>query len=37
MPDEAVEDQLRQARQALADAEGARDAELSDAVVKRTV
>jgi len=33
MPDEAVEDQLRQARQALADAEGAREAELSDAVV----
>ena len=29
----AVEDQLRQARQALADAEGARNAELSDAVV----
>lgn len=29
----AVEDQLRQARQALADAEGARDVELSDAVV----
>jgi uncharacterized protein (UPF0332 family) len=33
MADEAAEDQLRQARQALADAEGARDAELSDAVV----
>lgn len=33
-PDEAaVEDQLRQARQALSDAEGARNAELSDAVV----
>lgn len=30
---EAVEDQLRQARQAFADAEGAREAELSDAVV----
>jgi len=29
----AVEDQLRQARQALSDAEGARNAELSDAVV----
>lgn len=33
MPDEAVEDQLQQARQAFADAEGARDAELSDAVI----
>jgi uncharacterized protein (UPF0332 family) len=39
MPDDdapsesAVEDQLRQARQALSDAEGARNAELSDAVV----
>lgn len=33
MADEAAEGQLRQARQALADAEGARDAELSDAVV----
>lgn len=39
MPDDenlgeaAVEDQLRQARQALADAGGARNAELSDAVV----
>jgi len=39
MPDDerpgeaAIEDQLRQARQALADADGARDAELSDAVV----
>jgi uncharacterized protein (UPF0332 family) len=39
MPDETpprdapVENQLRQARQALADAEGAREAELSDAVV----
>lgn len=30
--EEAVENQLRQARQALTDAEGARDAELSDAV-----
>jgi uncharacterized protein (UPF0332 family) len=29
----AVEDQLRQARQALSDADGARNAELSDAVV----
>jgi uncharacterized protein (UPF0332 family) len=29
----AVEDQLRQARQALSDAKGARDAELSDTVV----
>ncbi|WP_199174800.1 hypothetical protein [Halegenticoccus soli] len=39
MPDDdkpgeaAVEDQLRQAHQALADAEGARNANLSDAVV----
>jgi uncharacterized protein (UPF0332 family) len=38
MPDDgpgtrAVEDQLQQARQALADAEGARNAELSEAVV----
>jgi hypothetical protein len=39
MPDDerpgeaAIENQLRQARQALADADGARDAELSDAVV----
>ena len=39
MPDDdapsesAIEDQLRQARQALSDAEGARNAELSDAVV----
>ncbi len=33
-PGEAViEDQLRQARQALADADGARDAQLSDALV----
>jgi hypothetical protein len=31
--DAAVEDQLRQARQALSDAEGARNAELSDTVV----
>lgn len=31
--DEAVTDQLRQARQALDDAEGARDADLSDAAV----
>lgn len=31
--DDPVEDQLRQARQAFADAEGARDADLSDAVV----
>ena len=29
----AVEDQLRQAHQALSDAKGARDAELSDTVV----
>jgi hypothetical protein len=33
MADEAAEDQRRQARQALADARGARDAELSDTVV----
>lgn len=39
MPDDdapgmaAVEDQLRQARQALSDAEGARNANLSDAVI----
>ena len=39
MPDDdapgeaAVEDQLRQARQALSDAEGARNVNLSDAVV----
>lgn len=31
--DEPVEDQLRQAQQALADADGAREADLSDAVV----
>ena len=31
--DAAIEDQLRQARQALSDAEGARNANLSDAVV----
>jgi uncharacterized protein (UPF0332 family) len=31
--DAVVEDQLRQARQALADADGARDAQLSDALV----
>ena len=31
--DAAIEDQLRQARQALSDAEGARNADLSDAVV----
>jgi len=33
MADEAAEDQLRQARKAPADAEGARDAELPDAIV----
>jgi uncharacterized protein (UPF0332 family) len=33
MPDEPPRNQLRQARQALADAEGARDAELSEVVV----
>lgn len=33
MPDREVADQLRQAEQALADATGARDADLSDAVV----
>lgn len=32
-PDAAVADQLRQARQALADASGAREADLSDAVI----
>ena len=31
--DAAIEDQLHQARQALSDAEGARDADLSDVVV----
>lgn len=31
--EEAIEDQLRQARQAFEDAEGAREADLSDAVV----
>ena len=32
--DKKIEDQLRQARQAISDAIGARDAELSDVVVR---